>query len=148
MMVDSIVLSPLTVSLAPVALLSPMSALGIWFSLILAWIFLHERLPCQSVGIVCIMLVGITTASVFGPHPDRIVTLEEMYAGGLTAPAMIVAIFVLGIIITNLVLKRCPALRAFRPPEQSVAWSFLACLAASLCSTITMVSAACACARP
>ena len=87
------------------------------------------------------MLVGIAIASSYGPHPDRVTTLEEMYARGLTITDISILGCALLVVCGDLLLKNCPALRAFRPPQQSVSWSFFAALAASSCSAITSVRA-------
>ena len=104
LVVNATAIDVLAFAITPLSMIAPFAGLTIVFTALLAstgWIHVKEELSPTAVGCTALVLLGVTIASIFGPHPskDEQLPLEAMQ-GNFVHPQFLGFAYVTGIIKT------------------------------------------------
>lgn len=133
LLLNGLMLDPAAVSLAPMALIAPMSGLNLIFSLLLARCIMHELVGRAGLLSIAVIFTGMMIVSYCGPHLHRVPTMAELYSRGIPWEAWVMGFAAVAVVVSDLLLIHVPALQRYRPPANSFGGCLYAALAARSC---------------
>ena len=134
MLFNGTFLDVLAFSLAPLSMLAPLGGLVMVFSCLLARCVLNEPLMPRDIACIGVLLAGVTTVSIFGPHPERTPGLDEIQADALNPSFLVFAAISVAAVVTCIGLLRISADLTSHP-----LWTPFSAYAAASCGGITQI---------
>lgn len=139
-LLNGLILDPITFALAPLSLIAPMAGLTMVITVLLVIAYRGERLSRRDGGCLAMVLIGIILVALCGPHPLSEPPLSQMAGFARNPQFLAFACTSLLTVALNLALGHSPCLIRFRPAPCSFAWMLLSAYAAASCGGLTQIS--------